>query len=184
MNAHPASSTASNRRSLRYTRSVTSKRIGQVALLIAVIVAVLAVRHYFSPGEVVRRKLVATVDAFEEERMLAVMSSISRSYSDPWGLNYEMLAGYLNEVMETYDDLRVDLVLDKPEVAADEVRMGLRFIVWGSHEGTLGYVVGSLSAPCSAVLVWRKEQPGWRLASTAELDIPELRIELEARRER
>jgi hypothetical protein len=173
---------ASSIQRLQYTQSVISKRVGQVALLIAVIVAVLAVRHYFSPGEVVRRQLIATVDAFEDERMLAVMSSISRSYSDPWGLDYEMLAGHLHEVMETYDDLRVDLVLDKPEVAADEVRIGLRFILWGSYEGTLGYVVGSLSAPCSAVLVWRKEQPGWRLTSIAELEIPELQRELDARR--
>jgi hypothetical protein len=161
---------------------VTSKRIGQVALLIAVIVVVLAVRHYYSPGEVVRRRLVATIDAFEDERMLAVMSAISRSYSDPWGLDYETLAGILHELMESYDDLQMDLMFDKPEVGEDEVRIGLRFILWGSDRGTRGYIVGSLSAPCTAVLVWRKEQPGWRLTSTAELDIPELRNELNARR--
>jgi hypothetical protein len=154
----------------------------QVGLLIAVIVVVLAVRHYFSPGEVVRRQLVATIDAFEDERMLAVMSAISRSYSDPWGLDYETLAGVLHELMDTYDDLQVDLVFDKPEVGEDEVRIGFQFVLWGSEQGTRGYIVGSLSAPCTAVLVWRKEQPGWRLASTAELDIPELRNELEAMR--
>ena len=35
-----------------------------------------------------------------------------------------------------------------------------------------------------ATLLWREETPGWRFASTPELDIPELREELESRRNR
>lgn len=153
-------------------------------LVVAVIAiaAVVGVRHYFSPGEVVKRKLVATIDAFHEERLLAVMSSISRKYSDPWGNDYELLAGYLNEIMETYDDLDLDFALAKPVVARDEVRIGMEFVLWGRFEGTRGYIVGTVSQPCTATVVWRKETPGWRLVSTAQLDIPELREELNNRR--
>jgi hypothetical protein len=152
-----------------------------VAAIIA-IVLVIGVRHYFSPGEVVKRKLIATIEAFEEERLLAVMSGISRSYSDPWGLDYETLAGHLNMTMETYDDLDVDSLIGKPVVGEDEVRIDIEFILWGRYEGTKGYVVGSITNPCTATLLWRKETPGWRFASTEELDIPELRSELDARR--
>ena len=146
------------------------------------IAVVIGVRHYFSPGEVVKRKLVATIDAFHEERLLAVMSSISRTYSDPWGNDYELLAGYLNEVMDTYDNLDLDFVLAKPVVTDDAVRIGMEFVLWGRFEGTRGYILGTVPQPCTATLVWRKETPGWRLVSTSELDIPELREELNARR--
>ena len=155
-------------------------RYGIFAIL--AIVVVISVRHYFSPGEVVKRRLIATIEAFEEERMLAVMSGISRSYSDPWGLTYETLAGYLNETMETYDDLDVDSLISKPVVGVGDVRIDIQFVVWGRYEGTKGYVVGSITDPCTATLLWRKETPGWRLASTEELDIPELRRELDSRR--
>ena len=155
-------------------------KYGIVAIL--VIVFVIGVRHYFSPGEVVKRKLIATIEAFEEERLLAVMSGISRGYSDPWGLNYETLAGYLHETMETYEDLDVDSLISKPVVGESEVRIDIQFVLWGRYEGTKGYVVGSITDPCTATVLWRKETPGWRFTSTEELDIPELRHQLDSMR--
>ena len=155
-------------------------KYGIVAIL--VIVVVIGVRHYFSPGEVVKRKLIATIEAFEEERLLAVMSGISRGYSDPWGLNYETLAGYLHETMETYDGLDLDYLLTTPVVGEGEVRIDIQFVLWGRYEGTRGYVVGSITDPCTATLLWRKETPGWRFTSTEELDIPELRHQLDSMR--
>jgi len=159
-----------------------SKRTALIAMAIALAVVFVSLRHYFSPGEVVKRKLLATIDAFEEERLLAVMSGVSRSYSDPWGLSYESLGGYLKETMETYDDLNVDYVLAKPEMGEGEVSIDIEFVLWGRFEGTKGYVIGSISDPCTATVLWREETPGWRFASTPELDIPELRHELDSRR--
>jgi hypothetical protein len=156
-----------------------SKYIVIAVLLVAIGIGV---RHYFSPGEVVKRKLIATIESFEEERLLAVMSGVSRSYSDPWGFDYESLAGYLNTTMETYADLDVDSLIGKPVVTEDEVSIDIEFILWGRYEGTKGYIVGSITDPCHATLLWRKETPGWRFASTLELDIPELNDELDSRR--
>ena len=155
-----------------------------VLLVIVVLAGGFWLRHYFSPGEVVKRKLRATVEAFEDESLLGVMAAISRSYSDPWGFDYEAIGANLHQIMEAYDDLDVDLALGEVAAGDDLVRIGLEFVVSGSYDGTVEYVVGRGSEPCTAVVVWRKEQPGWRLASTAELDIPELRDELEARRPR
>jgi hypothetical protein len=159
-----------------------SKRTALIALAVLAVVVVISLRHYFSPGEVVKRKLLATIEAFEEERLLAVMSGISRGYSDPWGLHYETFAGYLNETMETYDDLDVDSLISTPVVGEGEVRIDIQFVLWGRYEGTKGYVLGSITNPCTATLLWREETPGWRLASTEELDIPELRNRLESMR--
>jgi len=161
---------------------VISRNTAVGLLVVAVVGGGFFLRHYFSPGEVVKRKLHATVDAFEEERLLAVMSGISRGYSDRLGLSYESLGGYLHETIDTYDDLRVDLELATPVVAESEVRIDIRFVLWGRYEGTRGYVVGSLSEPCTATLLWRKETPGWRFTSTLDLDVPELRHELDALR--
>lgn len=161
---------------------MTPRAIKVLAAAAIAIAIVIAVRHYFSPGEVVKRRLIATIEAFEEERMLAVMSGISRSYSDPWGFTYETLGAYFNESIETYEALDLDYVVAEPVVSGDEVRLGIEFVLWGRYEGTRGYVVGSISDPCTATLVWREETPGWRLSSTAQLDIPELRDELAARR--
>ncbi len=161
-----------------------SRRVVSFGLVAAfAVVGVIAFRHHFSPGEVVNRKLVTTIDAFEEERLLAVMAAVSRKYADPWGLDYETLGGYLHETMETYDDLRVDYVLSKPKVGMGEVRIDIEFVLWGRYQGTKGYVIGSISDPCTATVPWREETPGWRFASTPELDIPELREELESRRQ-
>ena len=159
-----------------------SKRTALIGLAIVAVVGFISLRHYFSPGEVVKRKLIATLEAFEEERLLAVMSSISRGYSDPWGLNYEAFAGYLNETMETYEDLDVDSLISSPVVSEGEVRIDIQFVVWGRHEGTKGYIIGTITDPCTATVLWRQETPGWRLASTEELDIPELRHEFDSRR--
>jgi hypothetical protein len=153
-----------------------------ISLAVLAVVGFISLRHYFSPGEVVKRKFIATIEAFEEERLLAVMSGISRGYSDPWGLSYETLAGYLNETMETYDDLDVDSLISKPVVGEGEVRIEIQFVVWGRYEGTKGYVVGSITDPCTATVLWREEKTGWRFASTEELDIPELRHQLDSMR--
>ena len=159
-----------------------SKRTALIGLAILAVVGFISLRHYFSPGEVVKRKFIATIEAFEEERILALMSGISRGYSDPWGLSYETLAGYLNETMETYEDLDVDSLISKPVVGEGEVRIDIQFVVWGRYEGTKGYVVGSITDPCTATVLWREEKTGWRFASTEELDIPELRSQLDSKR--
>jgi hypothetical protein len=78
--------------------------------------------------------------------------------------------------------LRLDSLIGKPVVGEDEVRIDIEFILWGRYEGTKGYIIGSITEPCTATLLWRKETPGWRFASTEELDIPELREELDSRR--
>jgi hypothetical protein len=156
-----------------------------LVLTLAVVVAGgFWLRHYFSPGEVVKRKLLATVEAFEDESLLGVMAAFSRSYSDPWGFDYETIAGNLKQIMDAYDDLDVDLVVGEVAASEERVTVGLEFAVDGRYEGAREEIVGSRADPCTAVLLWHKEQPGWRLASTAELDIPELREELEARRPR
>jgi len=159
-----------------------SRRTALIGFAILAVVGFISLRHYFSPGEVVKRKFIATIEAFEEERLLALMSGISRSYSDPWGFNYETLAGYLNETTETYDDLDVDSLISKPVVAEGEVRIDIQFVVWGRYEGTKGYVIGSITDPCTATVLWREEKTGWRFASTEELDIPELRSQLDSMR--
>ena len=155
-----------------------------VVLGAVILAAGLWLRHYFSPGEVVQRKLRATAEAFEDERLLGVLAAVSRSYSDPWGFDYETFGGNLQRVMDEYDELEVDLVVGGVAASDAEVRIGLEFVVSGRYRGSREIVVGSGAEPCTAVTVWRKEPQGWRLASTADLDIPELREELESRRPR
>ena len=159
------------------------KRTVIVGLAVVIVVGGLWLRHFLSPGAAVKRKLTSTVAAFESEKILAVMSGISRSYSDEWGLTYESLGGYLHETMDTYDDLDLDLIITEVEAGETEARVGVRFILWGSFEGSRGYVLGSFTDPCTAVLLWHKETPGWRFASTEDLEIPELAGQLESMRE-
>jgi len=160
------------------------KQLTYVILLVVVVVGVLWFRHYFSPAEVVRRQLFETVAAFENQKILGVMSKISRTYTDEWGGSYESLGGQIHSVIDTYDELRLDHDIRAVEVGDDEVRINLSFVVSGSYEGSPGSILGTRLDPCRATLLWVKEQPGWRLKETEELDIPEYRDELERRRER
>ena len=150
-----------------------------LALVVAGIVAGLALRSYFSPEKVVRRKLLAAIEAFEKEQILGAVAPISRGYSDDWGQSYESLAGHMRELMESFEGLQVDL--EEPEVTrdGDELRVSLRFVLWGVLDGQRGYVVGSVTDPVTITQLWRDETAGWRIATTEELDIPELRSELD-----
>ena len=116
-------------------------------------------------------------------KILGVLAKVSRSYDDRWGGSYESLGAHLQSMMDAYDGLTVDLEMLALEVGDGEARMSLTFVVGGRTQVGRGTILGSGSEPCRATLRWVKEQPGWRLAETEELDIPELRDELERRRE-
>ncbi|MGD9254029.1 MAG: hypothetical protein PVG92_08860 [Holophagae bacterium] len=156
-----------------------NRKITVPIIVVGLIIFLAWFRVYTSPGAAAKRELRATISAFEEERILAVMSGVSRTYSDHLGLSFESIAGYVSEVGSTYEDLDVDLLVTEVTAEEEEVRIAVRFIIWGSVGGDRGYLVGSISDPCTATLLYRKERPGWRLASTLRLDIPELREELD-----
>ncbi len=143
-----------------------------------VVTVALFVRSYFSPANVVKRSLRAAIASFEQEQMLGAMHPVSRSYSDRWGMSYEAIAGHLRGIMETFDSLEVALDPIDVTVEGDEVLVRMRFVVSGSDGASRGYVLGSRAEPCTASQRWRKEAQGWRIVTTEELDIPELRDEL------
>lgn len=157
---------------------MNQKWIVRVVIVVAVAALALWIKSYFSPVNVVKRSLFAAIDAFEQEQIIGSVQPISRSYHDRWGMSYESIAGNLRSAIDTYDDMSLEL--EPPAITAegDEIRVRMRFILWGSYQGTRGYVVGSLADPCTAIQVWRKEPQGWRVITTEELDIPELRDEL------
>jgi hypothetical protein len=156
----------------------------QLILVVFVVLAIggaLWLRDFFSPGQAVRRQLFEAAAAFENERILGVMPKISRSYTDRWGGSYESLGGQIQSVMDAADDLDVELDIDSVDVGDNEVRLEVRFVISGTADGTRGALLGTSTRPCRATIRWLKEQPGWRLVETEQLDIPELRDELDAR---
>ena len=163
---------------------VDRKQLLLLVLFVGVVAGALWLRHYLSPGQVVRRQLAAAVAAFEEERLLGVMSRVSRSYGDQWGGSYESLGGNIQSVLDTYDDLRLDQDVERIEARDGEVWISLRFVLSGRAEGGRGAILGSSVDPCRATMRWVEEPPGWRFAETVALDIPEYREELDARRMR
>jgi hypothetical protein len=140
--------------------------------------------RYFSAEQVIRRQIADTVQSFENEQLLGVATVLSRSYHDPWGLSYETVLGHVQEVMDTFSELQVDLEPPIVEVDGEQARVSLRFVLWGTADGERGYVVGSSSDPVTTTELWRKEPAGWRVVTTETLDIPELRDELDAMRSR
>jgi hypothetical protein len=152
-----------------------------VVLAIAVTLGAWLVR-YFSAEQVIRRQIADAVESFENEQLLGVATVLSRSYHDPWGLSYETVLGNLQEVMDTFSELQVDLEPPIVEVDGEQARVSLRFVLWGTADGERGYVVGNSSDPVTTTELWRKELPGWRVVTTETLDIPELRDELDAMR--
>jgi hypothetical protein len=161
---------------------VERKHVNLLVLVVVAVAVALWLRHYLSPEQVVRRQLAETVAAVENEAILGVMPKISRGYHDAWGGSYESLGGHLQSLMDAYDELDVDFDIGAVEVGKGRVRLGVVFVVSGSADGVRGTVLGTPSEPCGATLIWDKEQPGWRLVETEELDIPEYREELDRRR--
>ena len=60
-------------------RIMKQNRVTVALFVIVVGAGGLWLHHYFSPGEVVKRKVLATVAAFEKESILGVMAAVSRS---------------------------------------------------------------------------------------------------------
>jgi len=160
------------------------KQLIRVVCLVAVVVGVLGIRNYFSPGAVVRRQIFEAVASFKNEKILGVMSKISRSYTDDWGGSYESLGAQVQSMMESYDALTMDVDIHSLETGDGEARVDLAFVVGGRTQVGKGNILGTEVDPCRATLKWIKEESGWRLAETEELDIPRLREELENRRSR
>lgn len=156
------------------------RRLAIVAVL--VLVVMLAIRWYRAPERVIRRQLLAGVEAFESEDLLGTLRIFSRGYEDDWGNTYESLAANVSEVHEVFDDLEVALEPGEVEVGESTARLALEMVVFGSAEGERGTIIGSLPDPVSMVVLWRLEPQGWRITSVDDLDIPELRDELEERR--
>jgi hypothetical protein len=163
---------------------MTTNRLTAVVLLGAAVALGAWLVRYFSAEQVIRRQIADAVESFENERLLGVATVLSRSYHDPWGLSYETVLGHVQEVMDTFSELQVDLEPPIVEVDGEQARVSLRFVVWGTADGERGYVVGSSSDPVTTTELWRKEPPGWRMVTTETLDIPELRDELDAMRSR
>jgi len=153
--------------------------------LIAVLVVVsvgLWVRWHLSPEQVIRRSFMGAVEAFENERLLAVMAVFNRGYGDPWGHDYESLGGIFAAAFDELDGLDVDVSELDVTVDGETARTSLRFVVSGTSDGSYGPVFGEPSRPCTATLGWAKRPQGWRIVTTSRLDIPELRDELDAAR--
>ncbi|PWB75001.1 MAG: hypothetical protein C3F15_06890 [Holophagae bacterium] len=163
---------------------MTTNRLTAVVLLGAAVVLGAWLVRYFSAEQVIRREIADAVESFENEQLLGVATVLSRSYHDPWGLSYETVLGNLQEVMDTFSELQVDLEPPIVEVDGEQARVSLRFVLWGTADGERGYVVGSSSDPVNTTELWRKEPAGWRVVTTETLDIPELRDELDAMRSR
>jgi hypothetical protein len=155
-----------------------------VILVVLLVAGALGLRNYFQPGQVVRRQLFEAVESFKNEKVLGVLAKVSRSYSDQWGGSYESLGGHAQSLMDAYDGLTMDVEISAVEVGDSEARMVLEFVIGGRTQVGRGNILGSETEPCRATLRWVKEEPGWRLAETEELDIPQLRGELESRRKR
>ncbi len=155
-------------------------RLVIVVVIGVALVLILWLKHYFSPEQVVHRKLAAAVEAFESEQLLGTVQVISRSYEDPWGQSYESIAGNLGEMMATFDDLDVDLLETAESRTDDGVRVRLRFVVSGRDGGSVGTILGSRTAPCSTTILWQKQPSGWLITTTESLDIPEFEDRLDA----
>jgi hypothetical protein len=153
--------------------------------LIVVLVGVaagLGLRWYLSPEQVIRRSFTGAVEAFEGERLLAVMSVFDRGYRDSWGHDYESLGGIFAAAFDELDDVDVEVVELEVTVDGETARTSLRFVVSGTADGADGPLFGEPSRPCTATLEWAKRPQGWRITTTSRLDIPELRDELDAAR--
>jgi len=159
-----------------------ARRILTIAVAVAVLAGILWVKGHFAPENVIRRAFLEAKAAFEREEILATMKVFDRAYRDQFGNSFESIAGHVRLLHETYDDL--ELTLEPPDItlAGDTAELRIRFILWGSAEGQRGYIIGSLTDPCTATLQWAKRREGWRIVTTSDLDIPELRSELERAR--
>jgi hypothetical protein len=157
------------------------RRIVTAALLAVVIAGGLWLRHYLSPPQVIRRSLFRAVEAFEAERLISTLTPFFKGYNDAYGQDFELLAGNVKMVMDTYDDLDLELEVVALGLEEEQYRMEIRFVLDGRYQAQRGHILGSPQEPCRATLVWAEKPDGHKIITTQEVDIPRFRDELRAR---
>ncbi len=158
------------------------KQLVLVVLFVVLVAGALGMRNYFAPGSVVRRQVFEAVASFKSEKILGVMSKVSRSYTDQWSGSYEGLGAQVQSMMESYDGLTMDVDISSVKMGDGEARVELAFVVGGRTQAGRGDILGTELDPCRATLRWIREEPGWRLVETEALDIPQYREELQRSR--
>jgi len=155
------------------------RRVAYAIAGVVIVAVALFVRSYFSPERVMTRALHGAAIAVEEERLLGALQPFFKGYRDECGFDFEFIAGGVHDMIETFDLLTMDVEVDSVEVDGETAQMRLRFALIGTHDGQRGYILGSATQRCRVRLRWEKKAKGWVIVSASDLDVPNLRDEVE-----
>ena len=127
---------------------------------------------YFSDERVIKRTLKKAVRSAEQEQMRGSLGVIARKYRDPYGKDYEWIAGILHSLFQSVDDIRISYTITACAVEEEEATVSLIFKVSGTQEGKRTMIVGTVDESARAILEMEKIHGSWKIVSTAELLIP------------
>ena len=124
----------------------------------------------------IKRLVKEGADAVEREDIEGVMSKVSFSYHNEYGLNYMMLKRILAEQFELmseidveYENLRVE-VKDREAAALMDIRM-----IAAIGQDT-GYYIGDIKEPLHIKLHLNKERAKWLVVGAEGLEVKGLRM--------
>jgi hypothetical protein len=133
--------------------------------------------YYFSDKKVIERTLKHAAHSVEKKQLRGAVSVFARTYKDPYGHDYEWVAGMLHTLLQNFDDIRITFSITAYAIEKDRASISVEFKASGTQEGKRTWIVGSGDENGRAVLEMEKIRGDWQIVSTSELQVPGVDIE-------
>ena len=131
-------------------------------LALSVVVLVLIAFLLWPSDESRIRKLFKdAAKAAEARDVEGIMSKISYTYSDDYGMSYLMLKEQLKAQFTTLSEIRVEYEDIKLTIAGDKANVELRLRVVATLGNETGYILGDIKTPLTLKITLEKERTKW-----------------------
>jgi len=158
----------------KLSRYPMNKRRSAGFILLALLI-VAAWLFWPSDESRIRRTLREETKAFEAGNLDGVMTGVSYTYRDAYGMPYIAMKGYLKRFFEQFSDIGVECgdpgirLLGEEEAVAE---LNVRVLATMGNER--GYILGDLKGPVRVRVFLRKEHAAWLIAQTGSPELARL----------
>jgi hypothetical protein len=138
-----------------------------IALLMLLIISPVVIYFIWPTDEGRIKKLFREgAKAVEARKVDDVMSKVSFSYSDRYGLSYLALKQGMERQFKLMSNIKVEYDITKLEVKDKTAIAGMDLRVIASYGADTGYVVGDAARPAHLIFSLEKGPTGWLISSS------------------
>jgi len=144
-----------------------------ILVLAGLIAAGAWIVSYFSEEAKIKRAVAEGVRAFEAKNLDGSLKIVSEKYLDAQGWDKARIREGLVRLFVQFSELKAEVTGLKVNLEKDKATVKCEIRVRGKSEGTLMFLVGTLTSKEEAVLYFAREEGTWRLTRVEGLGVRE-----------